>query len=152
MSLRRIDHVVLNVRDLERSLQFYTDVLGFKITTHNPGRGAFLSCGIAHHDLALFQAADGLDEPITPRDRRPGLNHAMFMAEGLGDVVSLYERLMGLGTTDVRPTDHGDVRSIYFHDPDGNRIEIGYSVPAEEQRDDTGGFATWDIEALVAAR
>ena len=56
-SVKRVGHLVINVRDQEVSTKFYTEVLGFDISLNREGFGTFLTCGKIHHDLALFQAA-----------------------------------------------------------------------------------------------
>ena len=55
---KRVGHLVLNVKDVEVSTKFYTDVLKFDISLQRP-TGTFLTCGKIHHDLALFQAPEG---------------------------------------------------------------------------------------------
>ena len=52
---KRIGHLVINVKDVDASTKFYTEVLGFEIALERPGFGTFLTCGSIHHDLALFQ-------------------------------------------------------------------------------------------------
>ena len=56
---REIGHLVLNVSDVLRSTKFYRDVVGFQVSRFRPdGAAAFLTCGIAHHNLALFKAPE----------------------------------------------------------------------------------------------
>ena len=55
---KRVGHLVLNVKDIEASTKFYTEILGFDISMRRPA-GTFLTCGKIHHDLALFQAPEG---------------------------------------------------------------------------------------------
>ena len=76
---KEIGHLVLNVTDVARSTAFYRDVVGFQVSRFRPdGSGAFLTCGIVHHNLALFKA---------PADAQPaqrgqiGLNHFAFKVE-----------------------------------------------------------------------
>jgi catechol-2,3-dioxygenase len=57
---KEIGHIVLNVTDVERSTRFYRDVVGFQVSRYRPdGTGAFLTCGVVHHNLALFKAPAG---------------------------------------------------------------------------------------------
>src|SRR5262249_402850 len=57
---QEIGHLVLNVSDVERSTKFYRDVVGFQLARYRPnGTGAFLTCGVVHHNLALFKAPEG---------------------------------------------------------------------------------------------
>src|SRR5881396_1386231 len=72
---KRLGHVVLNVRDAEKSRDFYTQTLGLKVAHENLERGAvFLSYGKGHHDLALFQQATG----ELPARTQPGLHHVAW--------------------------------------------------------------------------
>ena len=88
---KRLGHVVLNVRNAEKSRDFYTQTLGLKVAHENLERGAvFLSFGKEHHDLALFQQATG--EP--PAKTQPGLHH---VALRVPDLQAAVERLQAAG-------------------------------------------------------
>lgn len=119
---KRIGHVVLNVRDLAVSERFYTEVLGFQVSLKR-GNGTFLTCGKIHHDLALFQA---------PEDAAPagdlGLNHIAVQIEDLDELKEVYRRLKSCGARIDHLTDHGMTKSVYFRDPDGNRIEYFFNT------------------------
>ena len=119
---KRIGHVVLNVRDLAVSEKFYTDVLGFQVSLKR-GNGTFLTCGKIHHDLALFQA---------PEDAAPagdlGLNHIAVQIENLDELKEVHRRLKSCGAHIDHLTDHGMTKSVYFRDPDGNRIEYFFNT------------------------
>ena len=119
--LKRIGHLVLNVRDLEASTKFYTETLGFEVARSYNEKMVFLSCGKIHHDLALFQAAPDAP-PITPGAL--GLNHMALQVENWDMLREYYHRLNELGVEIDRTTDHGMTRSIYLKDPDGNGIEL----------------------------
>ncbi len=119
---KRIGHVVLNVRDLAVSEKFYTDVLGFQVSLKR-GNGTFLTCGKIHHDLALFQA---------PEDAAPagdlGLNHIAVQIENIDELKEVHRRLKSCGAHIDHLTDHGMTKSVYFRDPDGNRIEYFFNT------------------------
>ena len=117
---KRVGHLVLNVKDLDASTKFYTDVLGFEISLSRP-TGTFLTCGKIHHDLALFQAPEGA-LPVT--EGQLGLNHFAVQVADLDDLKEVYQELKDSGANLDRNTDHGMTSSIYFFDPDGNRIEF----------------------------
>lgn len=118
--VNKVGHVVLNVRDVDASLKFYTEALGMEIMAQNRERHmAFLSFGTQHHDIALFQAPEGAERGEL------GLNHiAMQIEGGEPELKQLYGRVVNAGGRIDRTTDHGLTRSVYFFDPDGNRLEI----------------------------
>ena len=117
---KRVGHLVLNVRDVEKSTKFYTDVLGFEMSLARPGFGSFLTCGKIHHDLALFQAKEGA-APVTPGGL--GLNHMALQVENFEVLTEFHNRLKELGLVDST-TDHMMTKSIYLTDPDGNGVEL----------------------------
>ena len=111
---KRLGHVVLNVRNAEKSRDFYTQTLGLKVAHENLERGAvFLSFGKEHHDLALFQQATG--EP--PAKTQPGLHHVAWRLDN-------FEELKAMGVAVESTAEHNVTRSVYFPDPDGNRVEL----------------------------
>jgi len=128
MKLRKLHHAVLRVRDLDRSVAFYRDVLGFGEVARIPGAMAFLSLGTSHHDLAL--QALGMSAP-PPEERRVGLYHLAFEVETLGDLADARERLTRARSL-VGASDHGVSKSLYAKDPDGNEFELLWNVPPTE--------------------
>jgi catechol 2,3-dioxygenase len=118
--VNKVGHVVLNVRDLDASLAFYTAALGMELVTHNtPRQMAFLSSGTQHHDIALSQAPAGAERGVI------GINHiAMQIEGGAEELRQLYGRLLAAGAQIDRTTEHSTTLSVYFFDPDGNRLEI----------------------------
>jgi catechol 2,3-dioxygenase len=127
----RVGHLVLNVRDLDVSTQFYTEVLGFQVAREPTEKAVFLTCGKIHHDLALFRAAPDAP-PVTPGGL--GLNHMALQVEDFKALREFYHRLNELGVEIDHTRDHGMTQSVYFHDPDGNAIELfcnGHETPEE---------------------
>ena len=116
---KRVGHLVLNVKDVVKSTQFYTEVLGFEIALKRE-MGTFLTCGRIHHDLALFQAAPDA-APVSKGGL--GLNHMALQVEDFNILTEYYHKLDSLQLVD-RKVDHGHTRSIYLADPDGNGIEL----------------------------
>src|SRR4030095_1961992 len=87
---KRLGHIVLNVRNAEKSRDFYTQTLGLKVAHENLERGAvFLSFGKEHHDLALFQQATG--EP--PAKTQPGLHHVAWRLDSFEELKAAYKEL-----------------------------------------------------------
>ena len=115
---KRVCHVVLNVRDVEASTKFYTEVIGFQIALQKED-ATFLTCGTIHHDLALFKAKQSFR-----LDGGVGLNHMALQVEDF-DTLTEYHHILEMNNIDIdRATDHGMTSSIYFEDPDGNGIEL----------------------------
>jgi len=117
--INKVGHVVLNVKDVETSVKFYTEALGMEVMRLRESSAAFLSFGTQHHDIALFKAPEGAEMGNL------GLNHIAFQIEG-GEMElrELYGRLVQHGAKVDYTTDHGMTHSVYFFDPDGNRLEI----------------------------
>ena len=112
LKVNGIDHVVLHVKDLDRSKRFYIDLLGFEIA-HEGGRNSFLRCGT--QQVALFER--------TERDIHAGdeMNHmALRLAAGEYEEVKATLEAEGIKVTG-RP---GDDHCIYFSDPDGHRLQV----------------------------
>lgn len=126
--LRKIGHVVLNCRDLERSIRFYTEVLGFQVSDVYPdemvqGGMAFLRCNTDHHGIGLV---GGMDKGATNLD----LNHVAFEAGSLDEVLLAARRLREHGATiDFEGRRRAGVQiAVEFRDPDGHRLEIYWGI------------------------
>jgi catechol-2,3-dioxygenase len=117
--INKVGHVVLNVKDVEASVTFYTEALGMEVMRLRDGNAAFLSFGTQHHDIALFKAPEGTEMG------KVGLHHIAFQIEGgETELRQLYGRILQRGAKVDYTTDHGMTHSVYFFDPDGNRLEI----------------------------
>lgn len=141
----RVGHVVLKVRSLERSLPFYTDVLGFSVSaTYGPM--VFLTAtGQNHHDLALMEVGDLADNPHA---RSVGLFHVAIRLGSIDAVRDAYRDLRARGIP-TGSSDHGVSKSIYLADPDGIEIELYADEPPERYGGDVAAAMTvapWDPE------
>src|SRR5215212_6988854 len=116
-----LNHVVLRVRDLERSKTFYRDVLGLQVRRQVPGRMIFFTCGVNDHDLAVMQL--GPDAPPA-EENRVGLYHFALRLNSLDELRAAYRHLKANDANMVGFTHHGDTKSIYLKDPDGLEIEL----------------------------
>jgi catechol-2,3-dioxygenase len=134
MGITRLNHAVLYVSDLERSLAFYEGVLGFKRIESGvesiPG-AAFLQApqSTNDHDLGLFQIGTQAGPSQAGRST-VGLYHLAWEVDTLDEL----ERLAGVLTANdslVGATDHGTTKSLYGRDPDGLEFEIAWIIPAE---------------------
>jgi catechol-2,3-dioxygenase len=134
MKLQRVGHVALWVSDEDRSRTFYRDVLGLTVTEHDPAHGGtFMTLGENFHTFDVMQVPD----PATakaPVAGQVGLWHVAFAVERYEDLKSAYATLIEHNVSIAECTDHVSQRSIYFYDPDGNRLEIYYEVPDALQR------------------
>jgi catechol 2,3-dioxygenase len=125
----RVGHVHLRVADLDRSLAFYRDALGFELTADGRQSGldaAFLAAGDYHHHVAINTWGP------------PGLHHAAFVYPGRRELVTAVQRLRALGHPVERYTDHGGSVAVYLDDPDGNGVELYYDRPRDAWRDADG--------------
>src|SRR5437899_3632534 len=119
---QEIGHLVLNVTDVARSTAFYRDVVGFQVARYRPnGTGAFLTCGVVHHNLALFKAPEGAQPS---QKGQIGLNHFAFKVENYGALQEAHKRLVEANPTIDHIADHGRTRSVYFLDPDEIEMEL----------------------------
>ncbi|MFD7560192.1 MULTISPECIES: VOC family protein [unclassified Streptomyces] len=133
ISTLRTGHVGLNVTDLERSLAFYRDALGFRVLGEGKEEGrrfAFLGQD-GELVLTLWQQADGAYAPTAA-----GLHHLAFSAGAIEEVRAYEERLRGLGVEFayegvVAHREGAASGGIFFHDPDGTRLEISVPTGAE---------------------
>ena len=122
MEVQQLGHVVLKVRDRERSERFYTDVLGLLIAARrDEPRMTFFTLG-NHHDFAIV--AVGPDGPDSAANS-PGLFHVAFkIGDSTAELHRAKAHLDALGVEIAMAADHTVTQSIYITDPDGNAIEL----------------------------
>jgi len=125
----RIGHVVLKVRDLDRSLAFYRDFLGFQVVSELSNVMIFLSVGGEnHHDLALLRVGQQAPSPLPSA---VGLYHVAVQLADWEAVRAAHALLTERGML-KGAVDHGVTRSLYTADPDGNEIELYCDAPRSE--------------------
>jgi catechol-2,3-dioxygenase len=133
MAVRRLNHAVLYVNGLRRTVDFYRDVLGLEVRTEIPGQAAFLRApgSVNDHDLGVFDIGAG------HADGRPavGLYHLAWEVGTLADLVQTREKLLAAGAL-VGESDHRVSKSLYAKDPSGIEFEVLWRVPV----------ADWDSE------
>lgn len=136
MSIHRLNHAVLFVRDAERSADFYSRVLGFRrIPVQFPGAVFMQAEGSSNdHDLGLFSLGEGAAD--SPAGRQSvGLYHLAWEVDTLQDLADIGNRLTEEGALSGA-TDHGTTKALYGRDPDGLQFEISWLVPADLLTDD----------------
>jgi catechol-2,3-dioxygenase len=131
MAIHRLNHAVLYVRDVARSVAFYRDVLDFDVITELGGKAAFLRAdGSSNdHDLGLFEIGAQAGASAAGRTT-VGLYHLAWEVDTLRDLETLAERLASAGSL-VGASDHSTTKSLYGADPDGLEFEIAWIVPAD---------------------
>jgi catechol-2,3-dioxygenase len=132
MPIHRLNHAVLYVRNVERSVAFYRDVLGFSVVGEMSMSGAaFLrAAGSSNdHDLGLFEI--GADAGASGAGRNTvGLYHLAWEVDTLHDLQTLAGALSNAGAL-VGASDHSTTKSLYGHDPDGIEFEVAWVLPAD---------------------
>lgn len=135
----RIGHVVLKVRDLDRSLAFYRDLLGFQVVGELSNVMIFLSTGGEnHHDLALLRVGQQAPSPVPAA---VGLYHVAIQLADWEAVRAAHGLLTERGLL-KGAVDHGVSRSLYTADPDGNEIELYCDAPRSEWEGRVGEVMT----------
>ena len=130
MPVQRLNHAVLYVRDVEKSLAFYRDVLGFRVKVEIPGRAVFLQAegSTNDHDLGLF-AIGTQAGPSEAGRRTVGLYHLAWEVDTLAELARVRDALQQAGAL-VGASDHVTTKALYAHDPDGLEFEVSWLLPA----------------------
>lgn len=144
MAVKELGHLVLYVRNAERSARFYRDVLGWRQMVPRPDEPvemiAMFSSGRTHHELLLIEVGENA-API-PRGRRVGLYHfGLKVGDSDDDLRQALAQVQAAGATIVGSSDHTMTHSLYIEDPDGNEIELYVDIPGVD----------WNDPAVLAA-
>ena len=137
--LSRIGHVALRVRDLQRAKKFYTEVMGFKVAEEDPehGNDVFMSLGHDDHNdghtFDLVQVEDPQTASPPPDRNGVGYAHIAIKVDTHDNLKEAHAHLVSHRVTVDRMIEHTNQRSIYFADPDGNRLEIYYEYPTARE-------------------
>jgi catechol-2,3-dioxygenase len=136
MPVTRLNHAVLYVRDVDASVAFYREALGFRPVAEIPGRAAFLQAEASQndHDLGLFQVGSSATPSAAGRGS-VGLYHLAWEVDTLDELERLQNRLRDLGSL-AGASDHGTTKALYAKDPDGIEFEVSWLVPADQLTDD----------------
>ena len=142
----RIGHVHLKVADLERSLSFYGDLLGFQITQRYGDQAVFISAGGYHHHIGLntWYSKNGQPAP----QNSSGLFHTAILYPERKDLVTILKRLLDAAYPLTGASDHGVSEALYLNDPDGNGVELYWDKPSEEWPVDAEGNLVMTTDKL----
>jgi catechol-2,3-dioxygenase len=129
MNVKKLNHAVLRVRDLDRSLTFYHDVLGLEPMARRGNMMAFMRAPGSpnHHDLGFARVGENAP---APNESGVGLYHLAWEVGEIEDLRDAADALMRYGTLSGA-SDHGASKSVYGYDPDGNEFEVMWAVPPE---------------------
>jgi catechol 2,3-dioxygenase len=147
-----IGHVHLKVADLERSLAFYTGVLGLALMQRLGDSAAFLSAGGYHHHIGLNTWTSRGGPP--PARNATGLYHVAILYPDRPALATALARVLAAGVPLQGAADHGVSEALYLADPDGNGLELYRDRPREEWPRDAAGDLLMvsdplDVEALL---
>jgi len=149
----RIGHVHLKVADLERSLNFYRDLLGFEVQQHYGDSAVFISAGGYHHHIGLntWHSKNAGPAPINTT----GLYHTAILYPTRKDLANAVKRLIEAKYPLTGASDHGVSDAIYMNDPDKNGVELYWDKPKEQWPVDEKGNLMMvterlDLESLLA--
>ncbi|HST47567.1 VOC family protein [Jatrophihabitans sp.] len=156
MSVYRLNHAVLYVRDVATSVAFYRDVFGFDYIPNGdgfPGAAFLRAPGSSNdHDLGLFQIGSAA-RPSGAGRGTVGLYHLAWEVDTLGDLEDLAGKLSAAGAL-VGASDHGTTKSLYGRDPDGLEFEVVWLIPAdlltEQDRTRAASIRPLDLAGEIA--
>jgi catechol-2,3-dioxygenase len=157
---RAINHVVLNVRDIEESHRFWTEMIGFRQVgtakprpdRPNPPNFRFYSCDhgagrLSHHDLALVENRN-LPPPPAEWDMvgmNTAINHVAILLPSREAWLQQLAYLQSKGVKFDRRVEHGMTHSLYIHDPNGYGVELLYELPRAVWEDDIDGALNYSV-------
>ena len=127
MRAQELGHVVLNVRDLQRSEAFYEGILGMQIVGRitDPVRMTLFTLG-SHHDFGVLEVDSG---PAPPEPTAPGLAHVAFkIGDCERDLIAAKTELIAEGVTLLHQADRAFTKSLHVSDPDGHEVELYIDV------------------------
>ena len=133
----RIGHVHLKVSDLDRSLAFYHELLGFEIVQRYGSQAVFISAGGYHHHIGLntWHSKGAGPAPVNA----PGLYHTAILYPTRKDLAVILKRLLEANYPMTGASDHGVSEALYLDDPDGNGVELYWDKSKEQWPFDANG-------------
>ncbi|GGD91634.1 VOC family protein [Planktosalinus lacus] len=149
----KIGHVHLKISDLNKSLKFYTGLLGFKLKQKFGEEAAFIAAGKYHHHIGLntWHSKNGPQ----PAKNSVGLFHTAIVYPSRKDLAEILQRLLNANYPLTGAADHGVSQAIYLDDPDGNGVELYWDYPESQwPKNNNGALAMFtkplDLEGLLS--
>jgi catechol 2,3-dioxygenase len=148
----RIGHVHLKVSDIQKSLAFYSDLLGFELVAVYGDQAAFISAGGYHHHIGLNTWHSKGSGPAPAN--APGLYHTAILYPERKDLAAILQRLIDAKYPITGASDHGVSEAIYLDDPDGNGVELYWDRSRDKwPTDEHGNLIMYtrrlDLEGLL---
>lgn len=137
-----ISHYGIRARRLGEMVQWYAKVFRARVQHENEFL-AFMTFDEEHHRLVIFEDPETVDRPATAA----GIDHVGYGLAGFGDLVETYERLKADGITPFAQLNHRFTTSLYYHDPDGNEVEL--SVDNFSTKEECSAFVTSEEMAEI---
>ncbi len=149
----RVGHIHLRVSDLDRSIAFYSGILGFAVTQRYGSGAAFLAAGDYHHHIGLNTWESLGATP--PPEGHTGLYHSAFLYPDRQALADALARVVAAGVPIDGAADHGVSEAVYLRDPDENGVELYVDKPMSEwPRSEDGSLkmvnGRLDVAALLA--
>ena len=123
----KIGHVHLKVSNIDRSLKFYCDILGFSLKQRISDQVAFIAAGNYHHHIGLNTWESKNGSP--PALGTTGLYHTAIVYPTRKDLAQIYKRLNEHNIILTGAADHGVSEALYLNDPDKNGVELYWDKP-----------------------
>ena len=142
----KIGHVHLKVADLQRSLDFYCNLLGFEITTMYGSQAAFISAGGYHHHIGLNTWYSKGAEPAPLHSA--GLFHTAILYPTRKELAIIYQRILNAGYPFTGYADHAVSEALYLNDPDNNGVELYWDRPKDKWKYNKDGSIVMYTQSL----
>ena len=142
----KVGHIHLTVSDLDKSLTFYRDLLGFEISARYGDSAVFLSAGGYHHHIGLNTWSGKDAKPVPPG--HTGMYHVAFLYPSRLELAKVLKKLLETRYPLDGSADHGVSEALYLRDPDGNGVELYVDRPRDEWKINKDGMIEMITEPL----